>query len=613
MRRISDEHSGPMRVLYWNLNRRHGTAQAILRTDYDVIAVQEMPRDATRGTVYCPRMSNYYLVVEDDRGSRAALYVNKRYALGDWTSETGRDWCSMTFRGVGGQEPVTVISVYVEQQQHRGTAWSTPIHAFRSETRRGEIVLVGDFNLKHPLWDRLGRTEAGSDVLLDLAVRWQLRLVTPWGELTRQRQGQEDSTIDLAWASQGLRVTYEGDLGYTGSDHSAQVIRIERGIETAGGRGPEGWSWKGMDRRRVKKEAACLRLTTNLSTPELLDRAVDDLIQQLCELADEAVPRRKQGNGRSEPWWEAMVAEAVREAQHARRRWIAVRSEANWERHKEADREQQRAVHAARTKCWRRVIAEASKDNKKIWMFERWAWLQSHGPQEMVKLLNLGRTEGEPPTATTHREKTRLLAERFFLNPDADLSDIVDRSWSDESFQGPFTVGREVNAAEVTEILCKTGAWKVPGTTNWLPTGFLKACRTLLAEALARITNASFTLEYYPKRFKVVGVVVLAKPGKTIAQKQTLGGWCPIALLSVVGKIIETVVSRRVADTAEDHRLLPEGQMGNRRERSTELAIRAVTDAVYTAWAQNATTSLLQLDIKGAFDTVNHVRLLDTM
>ena len=75
---------------------------------------------------------------------------------------------------------------------------------------------------------------------------------------------------------------------------------------------------------------------------------------------------------------------------HARQRWIAVRSEANWEHHKEADREQQRAVHAAHTKCWCRVIAEASKDNKKIWMFERWARLQSHGPQEMVKLPNLG-------------------------------------------------------------------------------------------------------------------------------------------------------------------------------------------------------------------------------
>jgi retron-type reverse transcriptase len=34
---------------------------------------------------------------------------------------------------------------------------------------------------------------------------------------------------------------------------------------------------------------------------------------------------------------------------------------------------------------------------------------------------------------------------------------------------------------------------------------------------------------------------------------------------------------------------------------------------VYTAWKHGATTSLLQLDIKGAFDTVNHIRLLDTL
>jgi retron-type reverse transcriptase len=98
-----------------------------------------------------------------------------------------------------------------------------------------------------------------------------------------------------------------------------------------------------------------------------------------------------------------------------------------------------------------------------------------------------------------------------------------------------------------------------------------------------------------------------------MAQKRTPGGWRPITLLSAVGKVIETAIGRRIADAAESHQLLPEGQMGNRRERSTELAIRMVTDTVYTAWLHQMITSLLQLDIKGAFDTVNHIRLLDTM
>ena len=53
--------------------------------------------------------------------------------------------------------------------------------------------------------------------------------------------------------------------------------------------------------------------------------------------------------------------------------------------------------------------------------------------------------------------------------------------------------------------------------------------------------------------------------------------------------------------------------MGNRLERSTDLAIKLVVDATHVAWSHGAVASLLQLDIKGAFDTVNHTRLLHTL
>lgn len=80
-----------------------------------------------------------------------------------------------------------------------------------------------------------------------------------------------------------------------------------------------------------------------------------------------------------------------------------------------------------------------------------------------------------------------------------------------------------------------------------------------------------------------------------------------------MGKVIETAIGRRIAVVAEEQGLLPEMQMGNRPERSTELAVKIVVDATHTAWRQRAVASLLQLDIKGAFDTVNHTRLLDTL
>jgi len=80
-----------------------------------------------------------------------------------------------------------------------------------------------------------------------------------------------------------------------------------------------------------------------------------------------------------------------------------------------------------------------------------------------------------------------------------------------------------------------------------------------------------------------------------------------------MGKIIEAAISQRIATAAEEQGLLPKLQMGNRPQRSTELAVKVAVDVTHTAWRQKAVTSLLQLDIKGAFDRVNHTRLLDTL
>src|SRR5271157_451988 len=98
-----------------------------------------------------------------------------------------------------------------------------------------------------------------------------------------------------------------------------------------------------------------------------------------------------------------------------------------------------------------------------------------------------------------------------------------------------------------------------------------------------------------------------------MAQLRKVGGWRPISLLSATGKILETVIARRLAKAAEEYSLLPEKQFGCRPVRSTELAVRLMTDLVHTAWKLHGTASLLQLDLKGAFDRVDHRWLLYTL
>ena len=205
-----------------------------------------------------------------------------------------------------------------------------------------------------------------------------------------------------------------------------------------------------------------------------------------------------------------------------------------------------------------------------------------------------------------------MLAEKFFPELEANLDDIVDSTFRDHTFGNSFEVDWVVDSDDIALVLRRAGAWKAPGH-DLFPNGFLKACGPPLFKALATIATASFQVRYFPLCFRHANVVVLQKPGKSVQAYQTVGGWRPISLLCTMGKAIEAVIGMRIAKAAEERRLLPEGQMGNRKDRNTELAIRMVTETVYASWKRRAVTSLLQLDIKGAFDIVNYVWLLDTM
>src|SRR5437667_4623456 len=80
-----------------------------------------------------------------------------------------------------------------------------------------------------------------------------------------------------------------------------------------------------------------------------------------------------------------------------------------------------------------------------------------------------------------------------------------------------------------------------------------------------------------------------------------------------MGKVMEKLAADRLANAAEGAQLLADEQMGNRRHRSVETACYVITDQVHAAWAEKAMASLLALDIRGAFDTVHHLRLISEL
>ena len=133
-----------------------------------------------------------------------------------------------------------------------------------------------------------------------------------------------------------------------------------------------------------------------------------------------------------------------------------------------------------------------------------------------------------------------------------------------------------------------------------------------LAQALSTLLNKCWAAEYYPKQFRTARTIVLRKPDKQ--DYSDPGAWRPIALLSTLGKVFESVMAQRLSNLAEQHDLLPNTQMGNRKNRSTEAALELLVAQIHTIWSSKKhVASVLSLDISGAFDTVNHTRLLSNL
>jgi hypothetical protein len=116
--------------------------------------------------------------------------------------------------------------------------------------------------------------------------------------------------------------------------------------------------------------------------------------------------------------------------------------------------------------------------------------------------------------------------------------------------------------------------------------------------------------EHFPAQFKKAGTITLKKPKRNPVEP---GSWRPITLLNTIGKIIESVTARRLSNAAEEYSLLPRTQMGNRPQRSTEVALEFLLEQIYTTWNTENIATVLSLDISGAFDTVNHLHLLDNL
>ena len=166
----------------------------------------------------------------------------------------------------------------------------------------------------------------------------------------------------------------------------------------------------------------------------------------------------------------------------------------------------------------------------------------------------------------------------------------------------------EIKESEIEHEIDKLDNKKSSGHDD-ISAKFLKLCKPAVIKPLVLIFNQSILTGEYPSELKIAKVIPLFKKGA----KTLVSNYRPISLLSIINKIFEKLIYKRLSKFLIKHNVLYKYQFGFRKGFSTDMALIEIVDNIKTAIDNNKFVCGIFLDLTKAFDTVNHQILLDKL
>ena len=159
---------------------------------------------------------------------------------------------------------------------------------------------------------------------------------------------------------------------------------------------------------------------------------------------------------------------------------------------------------------------------------------------------------------------------------------------------------------EEVHIVCKSiDVNKSSALTN-IKTMVLKDAFLSRILELVWLFNCSMQYSIFPDSWKLSSIVPLPK----VSNPKLASELRPVALTPLPGKIMEKLMCSRLQLWLDNNKLLTNCQHGFRKGRSTVTAVCAFLNIIYTFINENKNPIVIFLDLKKAFDTVSHSKLL---
>ena len=158
---------------------------------------------------------------------------------------------------------------------------------------------------------------------------------------------------------------------------------------------------------------------------------------------------------------------------------------------------------------------------------------------------------------------------------------------------------------EINKLITNLKQDSAPGLDG-ITSGMIKLASPYISHILVLLVNATINTGIFPSRLKQAKITPIYKDGST----DSITNYRPISVLNCFSKIYENIINDRLLSFFEKNNIFTPHQFGFRKGRTTAMPIIELLDKVTEALDGSMYTIAVFLDLKKAFDTINHELLL---
>ena len=472
-------------------------------------------------------------------------------------------------------------------------------HLDEARSHGDYVILAGDFNVHNAAWLGSTKTTSAGEAAEELCYVHGLEQ-----HVSIPTRG--DNTLDLVMSdfSEPVQVKCHAPLG--SSDHA--VLTMDFPISAF--REPKTtrtvWRYNQTDWNRLCHFFLAYDCSTAFTTSA--DEPCANITEVILQGMSRFVPSRQLTSRPTDPaWWTPECTDAIKAKERA---WATARRQKSTAARQTASAATLRCndilQHAKVTRLatLRTKLSKASLSDRSWWSTIK----QAGGSSRNTSIPTLTPQPGLE--CVSNAEKAECFGQYFASKCSLGADDIpANQPATDFPHVAPRTAEKlstvRFRPATVKRELRRLNASKATGP-DCIPARVLKMCAHPLSKPLSKLFSLSFYSMVMPICRKTAKVTPIHKK----KSKNLPRHYRPVSLLSIISKVMETIVNRQITSFVESHNVIFAKQFGFRKGLSTADVVTKLHCEWSRASGLGGAAHVLVIDIAGAFDKVSHAGLL---